>query len=300
MTKETKERIEKEAGALNVSDHFSLLTFGAEAQNQLNDLSRSAASLMVETQSAGTDDLIMKMISRIEETDYRPRDGWFSAHRDEKRQSSYRKLMHDISLDAVQLQKDMTMLMQDASILERLKDSMTDCYAELDAYVQAGQRRLEELERDGSDTQETMEWKKRFRDRLQNLETTRTITLQGIAQIKLMLANDRKMTDHLQGVLTETIPLWRSQIAAQIETDRVEASIDTQQKLTKKMRKSVRTGQKALKKSQKTDSRKAEQCNQQLEKAMLELSGMIKELKSCQDAFPDILRKMSFEQQTGQ
>lgn len=56
----------------------------------------------------------------------------------------------------------------------------------------------------------------RFEKKIYDLELTRNISLQMAPQIRLIQSNDTEMSDKIQSTLTNTIPLWKSQMVIAI------------------------------------------------------------------------------------
>ena len=86
----------------------------------------------------------------------------------------------------------------------------------------------------------------RFEKKLHDLELTRMISLQTAPQIRLVQNNDTMMAEKIQTTLVNTIPLWKSQMAAALGLARATDSLRMQQKFNIQAERGIRSGAREL------------------------------------------------------
>ncbi|MBQ1512622.1 MAG: toxic anion resistance protein, partial [Erysipelotrichaceae bacterium] len=120
-------------------------------------------------------------------------------------------------------------LLKDIALLDQLYEKNLVNFKEISMYILAGQKKLEEvktkdlvalqekakatgLPEDAQAVNDLNNAINRFEKKLHDLELTRMVSLQMAPQIRLVQNNDTLMTEKIQSVLVNTIPLWKSQM----------------------------------------------------------------------------------------
>ena len=120
-------------------------------------------------------------------------------------------------------------LLKDIELLEQLYENNKQHYADLKAYIEAGEQKLKEaretelprLEQEAKDSQDNMKAQNlrdfadtlnRFERRLHDLKLSQTITLQTAPQIRMIQGNDRALAEKIQTSVLTTIPIWKNQM----------------------------------------------------------------------------------------
>jgi len=121
-------------------------------------------------------------------------------------------------------------MLTDIVSLDRLYDANLDYFHDLELYIAAGEERLKRLDddeipalqteaegtEDVAKAQELRDLRARRDDlerRVHDLRLTRQITMQGLPSIRLLQENDKSLVTKINSTLTNTIPLWRQQMA---------------------------------------------------------------------------------------
>ncbi len=72
----------------------------------------------------------------------------------------------------------------------------------------------------------------RFEKKIHDLKLTRMIAIQTAPQIRLIQNNDQTLVEKIQSSITNTIPLWKNQIAIAITMLRQQAALQLQRDVT--------------------------------------------------------------------
>ena len=76
-------------------------------------------------------------------------------------------------------------------------------------------------------------WYGRLERKIYDLKITRTLSMQSKLQIYTMCENSKKMLDKVTFTISNTIPLWRMQVALVLGTKNNERNIISQEKIQK-------------------------------------------------------------------
>lgn len=89
----------------------------------------------------------------------------------------------------------------------------------------------------------------RFEKKLSDLDLTRTIAMQMAPQIRLVQSNEMLMVEKIQTILTNTIPLWKSQMVLALGMANNEAALRAQTAVTDMTNELLRKNAEKLKQS---------------------------------------------------
>ena len=251
-----KKTIEEFAKKIDIENPEHVLLYGASAQKKVADFSDSALATVRTDQTGETGEMLVKLISEIKgfstEAD-RPSGirGWFWDARKnfEEIKNRYEKV--DVNVDEVasSLEENQRMLLKDISMLNHLYEMNTQYFKELTMYIVAGEKKLKEV-REGAlqelsakakENQDTMDAQRvndlatacdRFEKKLHDLKLTRTVALQMAPQIRLLQNNDSLLVERIQSTLSNTLPLWKSQIVIALGLARSQQALKAQTAVT--------------------------------------------------------------------
>ena len=166
--------------------------------------------------------------------DAEEKGGFFGVFKNTKRKIENLKLKYDKCEDSVNsivsiLEQHQITLMKDISMFDELYEMNLAYFKELSMYIVAGKKRLAEerattlvelkekaaksgLPEDAQAANDFEEQCVRFERKLHDLELTRMVSIQMSPQIRLVQNNDTMMAEKIQSTLTNTIPLWKSQM----------------------------------------------------------------------------------------
>ena len=139
--------------------------------------------------------------------------------------------------------------MKDIALLDELYDNNLLNYKHLTMYILAGKKKLAEarnvelpkltakakttgLPEDSQIANDYANYCDRFEKKLHDLELTRMICVQMGPQIRLIQNNDTLMTEKIQSTLTNTIPLWKSQMVLALGIEHSKEAMEAQREVT--------------------------------------------------------------------
>ena len=251
-----KQTITEFAKKIDIENPEHVLLYGASAQKKVADFSDSALQTVRTDQTGETGDMLVKLISEIKgfstEAD-RPSGirGWFWDARKnfEEIKNRYEKVDVNVDVVAKSLEENQRTLLKDISMLNHLYDMNTQYFKELTMYIVAGEKKLnevrngalKELSENAKASGDTMDAQRvndlatacdRFEKKLHDLKLTRTVALQMAPQIRLLQNNDSLLVERIQSTLSNTLPLWKSQIIIALGLARSQQALKAQTAVT--------------------------------------------------------------------
>ena len=251
-----KQTITEFAKKIDIENPEHVLLYGASAQKKVADFSDSALATVRTDQTGETGDMLVKLISEIKgfstEAD-RPSGirGWFWDARKnfEEIKNRYEKVDVNVDVVARTLEENQRTLLKDISMLNHLYDMNTQYFKELTMYIVAGEKKLnevregalKELSEKAKASGDTMDAQRvndlatacdRFEKKIHDLKLTRTVALQMAPQIRLLQNNDSLLVERIQSTLSNTLPLWKSQIVIALGLARSQQALKAQTAVT--------------------------------------------------------------------
>ena len=226
------------SSSLRFGDESALWTFGSEAQSSLSLVSKLIASASTSEETEKTLNSIISSTDELERLGESRRRGFLSLFHKDNTEELYRSLLKRTSALTVSLRLRQAELAKDLSVLDRAQTMLGECCSQLESCVEQGrtlQKEHEHLLKGSSYASEIANcaseeaWLSRFSLRMESLELSRTIALQTVAQIKLLVASKKDLMQKLQTIIANVIPLWRNQVSLflglnQISADNVSAN----------------------------------------------------------------------------
>jgi len=179
-------------------------------------------------------------------------------------QTKYDKVDANVDTIASQLENHQVQLLKDVSMFNHLYDMNTQYFKELTMYIIAGEQKLkevregelEELKKKAAETGDAMDAQRandlaancdRFEKKLHDLKLTRQVALQMAPQIRLLQNNDSLLVERIQSTLSNTLPLWKSQIVIALGMHRSQEALKAQTAVTNMTNELLRKNAEALK-----------------------------------------------------
>lgn len=152
-------------------------------------------------------------------------------------------LIAQVDTIASHLDRSMVGLITDNERIELLYNQNFEYYLEVDAYVQAGKLKLEEVRNtelaeakaladsskdllDAQRLKDLTENINRFERRIHDLELSKTISMQMAPQIRIVQNNNQQLAEKINNSIMSTLPIWKSQMV-------LSASLEEQSKAVK-------------------------------------------------------------------
>ena len=241
---------------IDVSNPDHILLFGADAQKKIADFSDTALEA-VKTQDTGEiGDMLVNLVTELKgfEADAEEPKGlrklFSNANtRMEGMKARYTKVSGNVENIASSLEQYQVQLLKDVAMFNRLYDQNSDYFRQLTLYIIAGEEKLEQVRNgelkelmakaeasgDAMDAQKANDLAAqcdRFEKKLHDLKLTRQVSMQMAPQIRLLQNNDSLLVERMQSTLSNTLPLWKSQMVLALGLHHSQQALKAQQAVT--------------------------------------------------------------------
>ena len=271
LTEAEKKAINDFIQKVDVTNPDHVLLFGADAQKRIADFSQTALDA-VKTQDTGeVGNMLVNLVSELKgfERDTEEKKGLarlFAKGEDkiERMKARYSKVSSNVENIAGSLEAYQTQLLKDVAMFDRLYDQNSDYFHQLTLYIIAGDKKLEqvrntelkELREKAEQSQDAMDAQKandlaaqcdRFEKKLYDLKLTRQVSIQMAPQIRLLQNNDSLLVERIQSTLSNTLPLWKSQMVLALGLHHSQQALQAQTAVTDMTNELLRKNAEALK-----------------------------------------------------
>ena len=227
---------------LDLNDRNSVIYFGTEAQEKLDDISNRMIDGVQNKDIGAAGDSLNQIVASIRGFDidalnpnnpvpwYKKLFGAPSSL--VKFLEGYEEVRDQIDMVANDLEKHKSQLMKDVVSLDKLYEANLDYFRGLELYIKAGESKLNEIDTTVIPEYETKAESKEmmaiqdlkevrgFRDDLDrkvyDLKLSRQVAMQSLPSIRLVQENDKSLINKITSTLVNTVPLWRNQLAQTI------------------------------------------------------------------------------------
>ncbi len=236
LTDRERKAIDDFITKIDITNPDHVLLFGADAQKRIADFSETALSA-VKTQDTGeVGEMLVSLVSELKGFDRDTEEPkglrkLFSKATDkvERMKSRYAEVSVNVEKIASSLENYQAQLLKDVAMFDRLYDQNSDYFRQLTLYIIAGDKKLaevrntelKELQEKAAASGDAMDAQKandlaaqcdRFEKKLHDLKLTRQVSMQMAPQIRLLQNNDSLLVERIQSTLSNTLPLWKSQM----------------------------------------------------------------------------------------
>jgi uncharacterized protein YaaN involved in tellurite resistance len=185
-------------------------------------------------------------------------------------------------------------------MFNHLYDMNTQYFKELSMYIIAGEQKLSEvragdltaLKATAEKTGDAMDAQRandlaancdRFEKKLHDLKLTRQVALQMAPQIRLLQNNDSLLVERIQSTLSNTLPLWKSQILIALGMHRSQEALKAQTAVTDMTNELLQKNAEALKVGTIETAREAE-------RGIIDLETLKQTNQSLMDTISEVMR----------
>ena len=256
LTDAERRAIEEFLGKLDVTNPDHVLLFGADAQKKIADFSDTALEAVKTQDTGAVGDMLVDLVSELKgfEKDTEEPKGLmklFTSAEDrvEKLKARYGKVSVNVENIANSLEGHQAQLLKDVAMFDRLYDQNTDYFRQLTLYIIAGDEKLARV-REGELAQlmaaaeksgDAMDAQKandlaaqcdRFEKKLHDLKLTRQVSMQMAPQIRLLQNNNSLLVERIQSTLSNTLPLWKSQMVLALGLHHTQQALQAQTAVT--------------------------------------------------------------------
>ncbi len=235
LTDAERQAIEDFIGRLDVTNPDHVLLFGSEAQKKVATFSDTALEAVKTQETGEVGDMLVKLVAELKgfDTDSEPKGlrRLFSKPVDamQRMKAQYTKVNANVETIADSLENYQAQLLKDVAMFDRLYDQNSRYFRELTLYIIAGDEylrriregQLKELQEKAAMSGDSMDAQKandlaaecdRLEKKLYDLKLTRQVSMQMAPQIRLLQNNDSLLVERIQSTLSNTLPLWKSQM----------------------------------------------------------------------------------------
>ena len=299
--------IEEFAGKIDLNNTDHVLLYGADAQKKIADFSDSALATVRTNDTGEVGEMLVKLVNEIKgfgDAAEKPKGigglFWNAKKAVSDMQTKYDKVEVNVDVIASSLEGYQVQLLKDISLFNHLYDMNTEYFKELTMYILAGEKRLAEVRRttleelkaraaqsgDAMDAQRANDMAAncdRFEKKLHDLKLTRQVALQMAPQIRLLQNNDSLLVERIQSTLSNTLPLWKSQIVIALGLHRSQEALKAQTAVTDMTNELLRKNAEALKTGTIETAREAE-------RGILDLNTLVETNQSLIDTISEVMR----------
>ena len=236
LTEAEKKAIEDFINKVDVTNPDHVLLFGADAQKRIADFSQTALDAVKTQDTGAVGNMLVNLVSELKgfKKDTEEPKGLsrlFSKAEDKivRMQARYNKVSVNVENIASSLEGYQATLLKDVAMFDRLYDQNSDYFHQLTLYIIAGDKKLRQIREtelkelmdkaaasgDAMDAQKANDLAAqcdRFEKKLYDLKLTRQVAIQMAPQIRLLQNNDSLLVERIQSTLSNTLPLWKSQM----------------------------------------------------------------------------------------
>ena len=290
---------------LNNTDH--VLLYGSDAQKKIADFSDSALATVRTNDTGEVGEMLVKLVNEIKgfgDSAEKPKGlgglFWNAKKAVSDMQTKYDKVEVNVDAIASSLEGYQVQLLKDISLFNHLYDMNTEYFKELTMYILAGEKRLAEVRRttleelkaraaqsgDAMDAQRANDMAAncdRFEKKLHDLKLTRQVALQMAPQIRLLQNDDSLLVERIQSTLSNTLPLWKSQIVIALGLHRSQEALKAQTAVTDMTNELLRKNAAALKTGTIETAREAE-------RGILDLNTLVETNQSLIDTISEVMK----------
>ena len=307
LSEADRRAIEEFAGKIDLNNTDHVLLYGADAQKKIADFSDSALATVRTNDTGEVGEMLVKLVNEIKgfgDAAEKPKGigglFWNAKKAVSDMQTKYDNVEVNVDAIASSLEGYQVQLLKDISLFNHLYDMNTEYFKELTMYILAGEKRLAEVRRttleelkaraaqsgDAMDAQRANDMAAncdRFEKKLHDLKLTRQVALQMAPQIRLLQNNDSLLVERIQSTLSNTLPLWKSQIVIALGLHRSQEALKAQTAVTDMTNELLRKNAEALKTGTIETAREAE-------RGILDLNTLVETNQSLIDTINEVMK----------
>ena len=307
LTDAERKAINDFIGKIDITNPEHVLLFGADAQKRIADFSENALAT-VKTQDTGeVGNMLVNLVSELKgfERDTEEPKGLrrlFAKAEDkvERMKARYGEVSVTVEKIAGSLENYQAQLLKDVSMFDRLYDQNSEYFHQLTLYIIAGDKKLAEIRNgelkelmakaaasgDAMDAQKANDLAAqcdRFEKKLYDLKLTRQVSMQMAPQIRLLQNNDSLLVERIQSTLSNTLPLWKSQMVLALGLQHSKEALAAQTAVTDMTNELLRKNAEALKIGTIETAREAE-------RGIIDMETLVQTNQSLIDTIDEVLQ----------
>ena len=271
LTDAEKEAIDDFINKVDITNPDHVLLFGADAQKKIADFSQTALDAVKTQETGEVGNMLVNLVAELKgfKKDTEEPKGLsklFSKAEDKivRMQARYNKVSVNVENIASSLEGYQAQLLKDVAMFDRLYDQNSDYFHQLTLYIIAGDKKLKQIREtdlkelldkaaasgDAMDAQKANDLAAqcdRFEKKLYDLKLTRQVAIQMAPQIRLLQNNDSLLVERIQSTLSNTLPLWKSQMVLALGMHHSQEALKAQTAVTDMTNELLKQNAQALK-----------------------------------------------------
>ena len=256
LSDEEKKVIDDFASQIDLYNSQLVLQYGAGAQKKISDFSEQALENVKSKDLGEVGQMLSNVVSELKSFDAEEEDrGFFgnifkkSSNKISSMKSKFSKAEANVDSICKVLEGHQIQLLKDSAMLDQMYKMNTNYYKELTMYIIAGKKKLAKAEQeeipamlkkaetsglayDMNAANDYTALCDRFDKKIHDLELTRMVAMQMAPQIRLIQNNDILMSEKIQSMLVNTIPLWKSQMVLALGVNHSKQAAEAQRQVT--------------------------------------------------------------------
>jgi len=237
--KDTIDELKKE---IKDDDPRSVIFFGSKAQEKINTVSESMLEGVRNKDLGKSGEALNNLVTAIRGFDVdklnpNAKQGFFAklfgfASPVAKFIGKYEEVRSQVDKITDELESHKSQLLTDITALERLYDVNLEYFNDLELYIAAGVKKLDEFDneiipklkqqaengemKDTLNLQDVITTRNDLERRVHDLRLTRQVAMQALPSIRMVQENDKNLVSKIDSTLVNTVPLWKNQLAQTI------------------------------------------------------------------------------------
>lgn len=254
LTEEEKKQVEDFVEQIHLEDSVSVMQYGAGVQQKMASFSEGTLEKVRSKDLGEIGDLLNGVVVELKEFDEEESKGIAGFFKKKAAKAEALKLRYDKAEANIEkicktLEGHQVQLMKDSALLDQLYELNKVYFRELNMYILAGKKKLQEAEKEelpklrakaaasglSEDAQAVSDYEgmcNRFEKKIHDLELTRMVSLQMAPQIRMVQSSDITMSEKIQSTLTNTIPLWKSQMVIALGVEHSRRAAEAQRQVS--------------------------------------------------------------------
>lgn len=271
LTDAERKAIDEFISKVDVGNPDHVLLFGADAQKKIADFSQTALDAVKTQETGEVGNMLVNLVAELKgfKKDTEEPKGLaklFGKAEDKivRMQARYNKVSVNVENIASSLEGYQAQLLKDVAMFDRLYDQNSDYFHQLTLYIIAGDKKLKQIREtelkelldkaaasgDAMDAQKANDLAAqcdRFEKKLYDLKLTRQVAIQMAPQIRLLQNNDSLLVERIQSTLSNTLPLWKSQMVLALGMHHSQEALKAQTAVTDMTNELLKQNAQALK-----------------------------------------------------
>lgn len=256
LSDEEKKVIDDFAAQIDLYNSQLVLQYGAGAQKKISDFSEQALENVKSKDLGEIGQMLSSVVSELKTFDAEEEDkGFFgnifkkTSNKMTSMKAKYSKAEANVENICKVLEGHQVQLLKDSAMLDQMYKMNTNYYKELTMYIIAGKKKLKKAEQEeipamlkkaelsglADDMNAANDYTAlcdRFDKKIHDLELTRMVAMQMAPQIRLIQNNDILMSEKIQSMIVNTIPLWKSQMVLALGVNHSKQAAEAQRQVT--------------------------------------------------------------------